>query len=158
ASEGGTSMHNTKKPCLLPLWVVAALWLAGPRVHADVVTDWSTTAGEIAVAGKLPPGGAYRAVAVVQTAGYAAVNPLTTRYPSARGPLEAAPGASVEAAVAAANRATLSALAPVQQATIDQAYQAALATLPDGPAKTAGLAVGEQAATAILAWCGSDGF
>src|SRR5262245_49877807 len=158
ASEGGTIMHNTRKDCLVSLLVVAALWLAGPRVHADVVTDWSTTAGEIAVAGKLPPGGAYRAVAVVQTAVYEAVNAITKRYPSARGPLEAAPGASVEAAVAAANRATLSALAPVQQATIDKAYQAALATLPDGLAKTAGIAVGEQAATAILALCASDGF
>jgi hypothetical protein len=76
---------------------------------------------------------------------------ITMRYPPARGPLQAAPGASVEAAVAAANRVTLAALAPVQQATIDKAYQAALATLPDGPAKTAGIAVGEQAATAILA-------
>src|SRR5262245_37074146 len=151
-------MHNAKKHCLLTLLVVAASWCAGPLAHADVVTDWSTTAGEIAVGGKLPSGGAYRAVAVVQTAVYDAVNAITKRYPSTRGPLQAAPGASVEAAVAAANRATLSALAPLQQATIDKAYQAALATLPDGPAKTAGIAVGEQAATAVLALCARDGF
>ena len=74
-----------------------------------------------------------------------------------RVPLQAAPGASVEAAVAAANRATLAALAPGQQAPIDQAYQAALATLPDGPAKTAGSRWG-QTATAILALCAGDGF
>src|SRR5438876_7003698 len=151
ASEGETIMNNAKKHCLMTLLVVAASWLAGPRVHADVVTDWSSTAGEIAVAGKLPPGGAYRTVAVVQTAVYEAVNAITKRYPPARVSLQAAPGASVEAAVAAANRATLAALAPLQQGTIDKAYQAALATLPDGPAKTAGIAVGEQAATAILA-------
>src|SRR2546427_471460 len=71
ASEGETIMNNAKKHCLMTLLVVAASWLAGPRVHADVVTDWSSTAGEIAVAGKLPPGGAYRTVAVVQTAGIA---------------------------------------------------------------------------------------
>jgi hypothetical protein len=158
ASEGETIMNNTKKHCLMTLLVVAASWLAGPVAQADVVTDWSSTAGEIAVAGKLPPGGAYRAVAVVQTAVYEAVNAITKRYPPARGLLQAAPGASVEAAVAAANRATLSALVPVQQATIDKAYQAALATLPDGPAKTAGIAVGEQAATAILALCAGDGY
>ena len=151
-------MHNTKKHCLMTLLVVAASWLAGPLAHADVVTDWSTAAGEIASAGKLPPGGAYRVVAVVQTAVYDAVNAITKRYPPARGPLQAAPGASVEAAVAAANRATLSALVPVQQATIDKAYQAAVAPLPEGPAKTAGIAVGEQAATAILALCAGDGF
>src|SRR5215831_474269 len=151
-------MDKTKKHCLLTLLVVAASWLAGPQVYADVVTEWSTTAGEIAVAGKLPPGGAYRAMAVVQTAVYEAVNAITKRYPSARAPLQAAPGASVEAAVAAANRTTLAALAPLQQATIEKAYQAALATLPDGPAKTGGITVGEQAARAILALCASDGF
>ena len=60
--------------------------------------------------------------------------------------------------MAAANRATLAALAPGQQAPIDKAYQAALATLPDGPAKTDGIAVGEQATTAKLALCARDGF
>jgi hypothetical protein len=48
--------------------------------------------------------------AIVQTAVYEAVNAITKRYPPARAPLQAAPGASVEAAVAAANRATLSQL------------------------------------------------
>jgi hypothetical protein len=158
ASEGETNMHNAPKHCLMTLVVVVASWLAGPQVYADVVTDWSRTAVEIAVAGKLPPGGDYRAVAAVQTAVYEAVNAITKRYPPARMSLQTAPGASVEAAVAAANRATLAALAPVQQAAIDNAYQAALATLPDGPAKTAGIAVGEQAATAILAVCAGDGF
>jgi len=137
--------------------LIAMAWLVGPLAHADVVTDWSTTAGAIAAAGHLPAGGAYRVVAVVQTAVYEAVNTITQRYPSARVPLQAAPGAVVEAAVAAANRATLSALVPGQQATIDQAYQAAVALLPAGPATTAGMAVGEQAATAILAWCAADG-
>jgi hypothetical protein len=151
-------MYNVKKHCVMMLLVVAASWLAGSPVHADVVTDWSSTTGEIAVAGKLPPGGAYRALAVVRTAVYDAVNAITKRYPPARRPLQAAPGASVEAAVAAANRATLAALAPVQQATIDKAYQAALAALPDGPAKMAGIAVGEQAATAVLAGYAGDGF
>jgi len=148
--------------CTTPRWMTGLLlamaWLAGPLAHADVVTDWSTTAGAIAAAGHLPAGGAYRVVAVVQTAVYEAVNAITQRYPSARVPLQAAPGAAVEAAVAAANRATLSALVPGPQATIDQAYQAAVALLPEGPAKAAGMAVGEQAATAILAWCAADGF
>src|SRR5262245_24436579 len=125
-------MHNAKKHCLMTVLIVAASWLASPVAQADVVTDWSNTAGEIAVAGKLPSGGSYRAIAVVQTAVYDAVNAITKRYPPARGSLQAAPGASVEAAVAAANRATLAALAPLQQAAIDKAYQAALATLPDG--------------------------
>ena len=77
---------------------------------------------------------------------YEAANAITKRYPASGLKLEAAPGASVDAAVAAANRATLAKLVPSQQAAIDTAYQAALATIADGPAKTAGIAVGEQAA------------
>jgi hypothetical protein len=45
----------------------------------------------------------------------------------------------------------------VQQAAIDSAYQAALALLPDGPAKTAGIATGERAAAAVLARRDDDG-
>jgi hypothetical protein len=44
-----------------------------------------------------------------------------------------------------------------QQAAIDRAYQAALALIADGPAKTAGLSVGEKAAEAILALRSEDG-
>jgi|RhiMetdeSRZDD1v2_1073273.scaffolds.fasta_scaffold37198_7 hypothetical protein len=151
-------MRTTRRHSRLTCVVVAVTLLAAALAQADVVTDWSSTAGDLASTGKLPPGGAYRAIAVVQTAVYEAVNTITKRYPPERVKLDAAPGASVEAAVAAANRATLAALVPVQQAAIDKAYQAALATLPDTPAKTAGIAVGEQAATALLALCANDGF
>jgi hypothetical protein len=46
---------------------------------------------------------------------------------------------------------------PAQQAAIDADYQALLGSVPDGPAKTAGIAVGEQAANAIVAMCADDG-
>ena len=68
-----------------------------------------------------------------------------------------APGASVDAAVAAATRTALLKLMPAQQAAIDADYQALLGTVPDGPAKASGIAVGEQAATAVLASCANDG-
>lgn len=151
-------MRKSKKSCLSTLLAVGLSFLAAPRAHADPVTEWATNACDIAVAGKLPAGGAYRAMAVVQTAVYEAVNAITKRYPSGRGPVQAAAGASVEAAVAAANRATLTALVPAQQAATEKAYQAALATLPDGKAKTDGIAVGERAAAAILAQCAKDGY
>src|SRR5205085_270447 len=67
------------------------------------------------------------------------------------------PEASVAAAVAAANRATLSPLVPSQLAAIDRAYQTALAALPASPATTAGIRVGEQAAAALLAFRANDG-
>src|SRR5215471_13468945 len=151
-------MHNATKHRWMTLLIVAAVLRAGVMAQADVVTDWNSTACDIAVAAKLGTAFGYRVLAMVQTAVYEAVNAITKRYPPERVKLDAAPGASVEAAVAAANRATLAALVPVQQAAIDKAYQAALATLPDTPAKTAGIAVGEQAATALLALCANDGF
>jgi PAP2 superfamily protein len=61
------------------------------------------------------------------------------------------PAASVDAAVAAANRAILSALMPAQMPSIEASYNAAIASIADSPAKTAGVAAGERAATALLA-------
>ena len=150
-------MYSTKKYRWLMLLIVAASWLAGSLAQADVVTDWNITAGDIAVAAKLPPPPTYRIMAIVQSAVYEAVNAITKRYPSERVKLDAAPGASVDAAVAAANRATLLQLVPSQQTAIDSAYQAALSAMPARQAQTAGLAVGEKAAAAILAWRAEDG-
>jgi hypothetical protein len=96
-------------------------------------------------------------LAIVHTAVYEVANAITKRYPASGLTPEAAPGASVEAAIAAASHATLTKLVPSQQAAIDSAYHAALARIADGPAKTTGLAVGEQAAAAILAGCADDG-
>ena len=149
-------MKNTKRHRWRTLLVVAAALLAGPMVQADVVTDWNVTAGDIAVAAKLPPP-AYRVMAMVQSAVYEAVNAITKRYPPDRVKLDVAPGASVDAAIAAANRATLLKLVPSQQAAIDSAYQTALSAIADGPAKTAGIEVGNKAAAAILALRADDG-
>jgi len=125
---------------------IAASLLAGvvPNANADVITDWNLKAGEIVTESKLGTPPAIRAMAIVQTAVYEAVNAIT-------------PGASINAAVAAANRAALAKLMPSQQASIDAAYQAALALIADGPGKTAGIAIGEQAAAAVLARRADDG-
>jgi hypothetical protein len=63
----------------------------------------------------------------------------------------------VEAAVAAATRSALSKLMPAEQTVIDAGYQALLGAVPDGPAKTAGVALGEQVAAAIVAQRADDG-
>jgi hypothetical protein len=150
-------MSRTKKHRWMTLLLVTTLWLAGSLAQADVVTDWSITAGEIAVAARLPPPPTYRVMALVQSAVYEAVNAITKRYPPDRVQLDAAPGASIDAAVAEANRAMLVQLVPAQQPAIDKAYQTTLAAIPEGQAKTAGLAVGEKAAVVILAWGAEDG-
>src|SRR5215510_13337810 len=131
--------------------------LASTMARADVVTDWNDKAGEIVVAAGLTTAPANRTMAIVQTAVYEAVNAITRRYPDNGLKLDAAPVASVEAAVAAANYATLVKLLPSQQAAVDNAYRAALSKIAGGPAKAAGIAVGEKAAAAILALRGDDG-
>jgi hypothetical protein len=134
----------------------AALLAGSFGASADVITDWNAKAGELVVEAKLGPPPGNRVLAIVQTAVYDGVNTITRRYPAPRQP-EPAPGASIDAAVAAANRVTLIKLIPSQQAAIEAAYQAALATVADGPAKTAGIAVGERAAAAVLASRADDG-
>src|SRR4029434_2778148 len=68
-----------------------------------------------------------------------------------------APGASPDAAVAAAAHDVLVAQLPTQRATPDAAYTASLASIADGPAKTKGVALGQTAAAAILALRSADG-
>ena len=134
----------------------AALLAGACGASADVITDWNAKAGELVVEAKLGTPPANRVLAIVQTAVHDGVNTITRRYP-APPQTEPAPGASVDAAVAAANRVALTKLIPSQQAAIEAAYQAALATIADGPAKTAGIAVGERAAAAVLASRADDG-
>ena len=150
-------MNNTRTFCWVVLPVAMALLLAEPMAAADVVTDWNATAADITVAAGLGPPPANRTLALVQTAVYEVVNAITKRYPPDLVMLNAAPDASVAAAVAAANRAMLSRLVPSQQVAIDKASGSALGAIADGPAKTAGIAAGEQAAAAVLAWRADDG-
>jgi hypothetical protein len=156
ALDNGGFINFPSKPCPQRCALRDAI-LAAPMARADAGAEWNIKAGDIVLAarpGTLP---AYRALAIVHTAVYEAVNAITRRYPVSRLKLEAAPDASVDAAVAAANYATLAKLAPSQQAAIDGAYRAALAMIADGPAKAAGIAVGEEAAAAILALRADDG-
>jgi hypothetical protein len=111
-------------------------------VSADINTDWDTTACEVIAAAKPVTPMGVRMLAITQTAAYEAVN----RVISGRG----ASDASAEAAVAAAYRSALIALAPAQQAMIDVAYQKSLDALTDSPATTAGIEIGERTAAEVL--------
>jgi hypothetical protein len=93
----------------------------------------------------------------VQTAVYEATNAITQQYPASDLKLKSKPEASVEAAIAAANRATLTALVPTQRTAIDTAYRQALATIPDDIARSDGLAIDEKAAAGILSQRAQDG-
>jgi hypothetical protein len=150
-------MNNTKKHRWMTVGMLAVSVLVAPIAKANVITDWNVKANAICVAAKLPPPLAFRMMAMVQTAVYEALNAITKRYPPGHVKLDATAGASVDAAVAAANHAMLLKLLPSQQAAIEGDYQSALSAIPDDPAKTAGIVVGEQASAAILAWRADDG-
>ena len=146
---------KTRWNILLPIAV--AVMLAGPVAKADTVTEWNRKAGDILVDSGLGPLPVDRALAIVHASVYEAVNAITRRYPIGDVKLKAAPGASIDAAIASANRAALVKLVPSRLAEIDVAYQAALITIADGRAKTEGITVGNEAAAAILAMRAGDG-
>jgi hypothetical protein len=143
-------MRTTSKAVSRWLVLGPLLALASFASRADVITDWSLTAGEIVSAHQPgPPGSA--TLAVLQTAVFDAVNAITRQYPKTASPtLQPASGASVDAAVAAVNRSVLLKLAPSQQAATEAAYERALAAIPDGKARTDGIAIGEQAVAELM--------
>jgi hypothetical protein len=131
-------------------WLLTlAFAAAAPIAAADAVTDWDKIACDIVGASKAPTPLGVRTIAITQTAVYEAVNRITRRFPGAAE--DQPPGASVETAIAAANRAALSALVPDQIPAIEAAYLKAVNAVADGDAKSAGIAIGERAATEILA-------
>jgi hypothetical protein len=150
-----------KRIRILPLLIALALIaLASPTLaRADAVTDWNGYAASAIVggAGMPPPRGLIR-LAMVHVAIYDAVNAIAG-YPFT--PYAVTPNvvtpASPEAATAAAAHDILVALFPGQQAILDNEYAASLALIPDGPAKTNGITVGQQVAAGVLLFRANDG-
>ncbi len=150
-------MYRFKDPLLISLLTLHFLCLASPIANADVVTDCNVQACEVIAGAKIGTPAANRAMALVHTAIYEGVNAITKKYPDGELHLETAPGASVEAAAVAASHDVLAKLLPSQQSVIDEDYKSALAAIPDGAAKTAGIAAGESAAAAVLNLRSNDG-
>ncbi len=166
-AQGGAQtfsiVNHLEPPMIRPtqltigICVLLGTGLGATSSRADAVTDWNLKACDMVVEAKLGTPPAMRVLAIVHTAVYEAANAITRRYPAGTLQLAAAPDASVDAAVAAANQATLVKLLPTLQPAIDSAYQAALGKIAEGPAKTAGIAVGAKAAAAVLATAAADG-
>jgi len=121
--------------------------------QANVITDWDTAA--IAIAAPAPAG--QREMAILHAAMFDAVNSIERRYRPYLVDLAAAKTASAEAAATAAAAGVLSGLHPEAVAQIKSAMASSLAAVPDGTAKTDGLAVGEAVAAKILAARADDG-
>jgi hypothetical protein len=149
-----------RSPIKSPLRLICASMLvlgyAGAPARADVVTDWNAT-GQAAILAT--PGQQYAVVlALMHAAVYDAVNAIGGGYGVfAVSPATSARGASKEAAAAAAAHTVLLHELPGQQVALDAAYAASLAAIPNGSAKTLGVAIGGEVATAWLAQRQGDG-
>src|SRR4029453_13899450 len=145
-----------------------------PLAGGDAVTVWNANAGVAATAACLAPLNnplhESRIYAMMHVAIHDAVNAIDRRSRPYALNVQAEPGASPDAAVAAAARDVLVPLIaqlPLELhtqacinagvASAEAAYAAALAAIPDGQAKTQGIAVGQAAAAAILHLRADDG-
>lgn len=117
--------------------------------HADVVTDWNMKVAQITIAGRLSPPDSWE---VIATAGVAVADALAaiSGKPPLLAKLDRTPNAAPEAAIAAASRDVLLKMVPDQKAATEEAYQAALAKLPDA-GKGIGTRLGSAAADAVIA-------
>ena len=137
-------------------FAASLLSLPALDARADAILDWSARSEALIAESKLGTPPAIRVMAFVQTAAFDAVNAITHGHRTIAAEADSARNASVDAAVAAAHRATLAKLIPAQQKSIDSAYQEALAKIPDGAGKAAGISAGEKAAATLLAQRGND--
>lgn len=97
-------------------------------------------------------------LATVHVAIYDAAVAIDGRYkPFAVKPRASAAGASTEAAVGAAAYGVLKALFPNRSAQYQAAYEQRLAAVPDGAAKTLGLALGSEVAAEVVRLRANDG-
>ena len=123
----------------------------------NAVVHWSGVAASAIAPGRAPAassvlggmvhGAMYDAVAAIE----GGLEPFATG-------VTAPPGASADAAVAQAARDVLVARMPAQAPTVQTAYDAYMASIPDGLAKDGGKAVGAAAAAGMLAMRIGDRF
>jgi hypothetical protein len=126
--------------------------------HSNTVADWNSIALDaFAPTQGTNPMAQSRTFAILHASIHDALNAIEQRFRSYIPGLAAAPGASVDAAVAAAAREVLVTLVPDQAALVETAYTRALMSLHEGPAKTGGIAIGQAAARATLTSRQGDG-
>ena len=127
------------------IFIAAFIILGRPTgAQADVVTDWNAKAEAIAIEKRMPPPPNARAMAILHIAMFEAVNAIERRYSPYRLNLTVEPGASKEAAAAAAAHTVLVTLHPEQEKALDANLLVSLQPIPDGQAKTSGILLGRD--------------
>jgi hypothetical protein len=139
--------------CILMMSVV----VGSTTARADAVLDWNAIAINTAVANKQNPFAQARYAAIVQLAVFEAVNSITHKYQPYLGTITAPRGASPDAAAIEAGYQVLIAYFPGSQGTLYTYYLNSMSSIPDGRAKTDGIATGDAAAAAMIALRANDG-
>jgi PAP2 superfamily len=142
-----------------PRWVAPILVLTGlgGPVSADVITDWNEKAVAFVTKHRMLPPQAERVVASVHVAMFDAVNSVERRYRPYRLAVTTAKETSKEAAAAAAAGTVLVGLHPGETEELNSLMAAYLATMPQSPAKSDGIKVGQEVAAKIVAERRRDG-
>jgi hypothetical protein len=122
------------------------------------VAAWDAIGTQAFSAAALTPAEGHTIFAYVAIAVYDAVLAVEGEYEPFAVDVDAPTGASAEAAVASAAHRVLVHYLPAQATILDPAYTASLATIPDGKAKTDGVAIGERVAEVLIALRADDGF
>lgn len=128
-----------------------------PADTAEMANAWMTAMLEaIRLAASVPPV-AGRAMAMVSTAMYDAVNSVNAASTAFLARVSSPSGASAPAAAVAAAHRVLSYLFPAQRAIFDQQYASSLAQIDPGQSRDDGLAVGAQVGEIVIALREDDG-
>jgi hypothetical protein len=150
-------IHGDTKKRALGLCLLIATLFGAALARADAVLDWNVIAVNTAIANGQNPFAQARSAAIVQLAVFESVNAITGEYHPYLGTIVAPRGASAEAAAIQAAYRVLSTYFPPSASTLNAELANSLAAIPDGQAKTDGIATGEAAALAMIALRANDG-
>jgi len=149
------------KHIIVAVGIACAALLPSSGSRADMVTDWNETAEAVIRASTPSPPIQIRALAIVNTAIYDAVNGIARTY-QPYFVTDAAPrGARKEAAAAQAAFTALLGLFPGQAGLLEEKLAESLASIPGDRGRShsiaRGRAWGEHVARTVLAWRATDG-
>jgi hypothetical protein len=149
------------RPVLAAVIGVVVAVCAPEQTRANVITDWDEKAivavTPLASLGGTSPYMAQRMMGMVHAAMFDAVNSIERRYRPYSTQLPADPTASKEAAAAAAAATVLATIDQRTASEVKTALAAYLALVPDGPAKSNGVKLGEAVAAKVLELRANDG-
>lgn len=131
--------------------------LAVCPANADTITDWNQTAVTVLKNENVTGNPWSRSMAIMHVAMSDAINSVQGRFTRYVAQGELARDASAEAAATSAGRRVLLQLYPAQKTVIEEAFASSVKSIPDGAAKTAGIALGEQVADLVQAERAADG-